>query len=135
MQQFKRIAFALAREAVCRKRRTHRGHEATEQEHHVAFHALHNLYTVTRNCNRLRCRQNRRRDDEGNPETRFPENQAKFVFEDVEHWLGFRGQVSGVRMVLAVNKIRRFNRKIVNHRELGKICCTTSTFCIIYLPN
>ena len=72
LQKFKRIAFAFARKTVARQRRTHRSHQATEQEHHVAFHAIHNLATVTRHSYRLTCRKNHRRNDERNPETRIP---------------------------------------------------------------
>ena len=85
LQKFQRIAFALARKSVTRQGCTHRSHQAAEQKHHVAFHALHNLATVTRHGNRLARRKNHRRDDERDPETRIPENQTKFVFKNMEH--------------------------------------------------
>ena len=85
LQKFQRIAFALARKTVTRQRSAHRSHQATEQKHHVTFHALHNLATITRYRNRLARREDYRRDDERNPEARIPEYQAKFVFKNVEH--------------------------------------------------
>ena len=85
LQEFEGIAFALPRKAVRGERRPHRGHEATEQEHHVAFHAVKDLRPIARRSNRLARRQNHRRDDERDPETRFPKNQAKFVSKDVKH--------------------------------------------------
>ena len=85
LQKFKGVTFTLPCKTICRQGRTHRGHEATEQKHHVTFHTLHNLSTVTRHGNRLGSRKNHRRNNEGNPESRIPKNQSHFVFKYVKH--------------------------------------------------
>ena len=85
LQQFKRITLTLARKRISGQRRTHGRHEATEQEHHVAFHTFHNLPAVPRHGSALASRQNHRRNDEGYPEFGIPKDKAKFMFKDVKN--------------------------------------------------
>ena len=92
LQQFQGIAFPLPRKRIAGQGCPHGRHEAPQQKHHVTFHAFHNLPAVAGDRNPLARRENHRRDDEGNPEFRVPEYQAKFVSKNMEHGLEFRSQ-------------------------------------------